>query len=306
VPKRWRSSTRNIGEGEERDFSPVGPINFQRSILAQTSQPGSTARRPLAVWNTVPDFSPSEIALFERDGFVIVRSLGDRQLCERMKSLAQRHLAQAVQPVEYEAQTKYPGSPASLDAPGGRTVRRLLQAYARDPVFGDWATSHAIGEQLRPLLGPQVELSQAHHNCVMTKNPAFSSATSWHQDIRYWSFEKPDLVSTWLALGQEHEENGCLLLIPGSHRIEFQRKQFDDALFLREDVEKNREILRGRAAAELDAGDVLFFHGRLLHAAGRNRTGLTKFAAVFTYHTAGNRPLPGTRSASLPEIPLRA
>jgi phytanoyl-CoA hydroxylase len=250
--------------------------------------------------------SHEQLAAFDRDGFVIVRGLADRQLCERMKSIAQRHLAQDVQSVEYEAQTRYPGSPASLDAPGGRTARRLLQAYARDPLFADWATSRAIGDRLRPLLGPQVELSQAHHNCVMTKNPAFSSLTSWHQDIRYWSFEKSELISAWLALGQEHEENGCLLLVPGSHQIEFRREQFDDALFLREDLEENRRILRGRLAAELDEGDVLFFHCRLLHAAGRNRTGLTKFAAVFTYHSAGNRPLGGTRSASLPEIPLRA
>lgn len=251
-------------------------------------------------------FSPSEVEYFERNGFVVVRGLADRQLCERMKSLAQRHLTQDVQPVEYEAQTKYPGSPASLDAPGGRTVRRLLQACARDPLFADWATSRSIGDRLRPLLGPQVGLSQAHHNCVMTKNPAFSSATSWHQDIRYWSFQKPVLISTWLALGQEHEENGCLLLVPGSHRIEFRREQFDDALFLREDLEENHEILQGRVAAELDDGDVLFFHCRLLHAAGKNRTGLTKFAAVFTYHSTGNRPLPDTRSASLPGIPLLA
>jgi len=251
-------------------------------------------------------FSPSEVEYFERNGFVIARNLAAHELCKRMTSLAQRHLAQDVQPVEYEAQTKYPGSPVSLEAPGGRTVRRLLQACARDPLFGAWATSRAIGDRLRPLLGPQFELSQAHHNCVMTKNPAFSSATAWHQDIRYWSFEKPELISAWLALGQEHEENGCLLLVPGSHRIEFRRDQFDDALFLREDLEENRRILKGRFAAELDEGDVLFFHCRLLHAAGRNRTGLTKFAAVFTYHSAGNQPLAGTRSASLPEIALRA
>ncbi len=249
-------------------------------------------------------FSPPQLDQFTRDGFVIVRGLAGRQLCERMKPLAQRHLAQDVQPVEYEAQTKYPGSPASLDAPGGRTVRRLLQAYGRDPLFGDWATSRVIGDRLRPLLGPQIALSQAHHNCVMTKSPAFSSATAWHQDIRYWSFERPELISAWLALGQEHEENGCLLLVPGSHRIEFRRDQFDDALFLREDLEENRRILKGRVAAELDEGDVLFFHCRLLHAAGRNRTGLTKFAAVFTYHSAGNLPLAGTRSASLPSIAL--
>ncbi|MGH8865242.1 MAG: phytanoyl-CoA dioxygenase family protein [Burkholderiales bacterium] len=251
-------------------------------------------------------FSAQQIAAFDRNGFVIVNNIAAHELCERMKALAMRHLGEEIGPLEYEAQLKYPGSPASLGARGGRTVRRLLQAFSRDDLFREWAVAPEIVGRMRQLLGPRVVLSQSHHNCVMTKNPAFSSATFWHQDIRYWSFEEPELISAWLALGQEHEENGCLLLVPGSHRIEFRREQFDDALFLREDLEENRRILRGRVTAELDAGDVLFFHCRLLHAAGRNRTGLTKFAAVFTYHDPGNRPLPGTRSASLPEIPLKA
>ena len=215
------------------------------------------------------------------------------------------HLAAQIQPLEYEAQVRYPGAPASLQAPGGRTVRRLLQACARDKLYKDWATSPELAVRLRQLLDPDLELSQAHHNCIMTKNPAFSSATGWHQDIRYWSFEQPELVSVWLALGPEHEENGCLRLVPGSHRMHFRREQYDDDRFFRADIEENSGILQSKVAAELDEGDVLFFHCRLLHAAARNRTDLTKFAAVFTYHSAHNPPLRGTRSASLPEISLR-
>ena len=254
------------------------------------------------VSNAVPVFTPTEVEYFERNGFVIVRSLAARERCERMKAVAQRHLAAEVGPLEYEAQVKYPGAPASLEAPGGRTVRRLLQAYARDSLFREWATSPEMSARLRQLLGPDVELSQAHHNCVMTKNLAFSSATGWHQDIRYWSFQKPELVSVWLALGPEHEENGCLWLVPGSHRMEFRGEQYDDDRFFHADIAGNRNILQSRVAAELDEGDVLFFHCRMLHSAGQNRTALTKFAAVFTYHATDNHPLPGTRSASLPDI----
>jgi len=249
-------------------------------------------------------FSQADLSQFGRDGFVIVRGMAGRDLCERMKALARRHLAAGTQPLEYEAQVKYPGAPASLEAPGGKTVRRLLQACARDSLYRDWATSPQVAGRLHQLLGDQVELSQSHHNCIMTKNPAFSSATGWHQDIRYWLFERPELVSVWLALGTEHEENGCLWLVPGSHRMAFGPKQHDESLFLRKDHEQNRSILGKKIAAELDEGDVLFFHCRTLHAAGRNRTDLTKYAAVFTYHAADNRPLPGTRSASLPEVPL--
>ena len=37
----------------------------------------------------------------------------------------------------------------------------------------------------------------------MTKAKTYSSATLWHQDNRYWSFEEENLISVWLALGDE-------------------------------------------------------------------------------------------------------
>lgn len=250
------------------------------------------------------EFSAGELAQFRRDGYLIVRGLAAAELCERMRRRAQEHLAAGTAPLEYEAEVKYPGAPASLDAPGGRTVRRLLQAYARDPLFRDWAASPAIARRLGQLLGPRVELSQSHHNCIMTKDAGYSSITSWHRDIRYWSFEKPELVSVWLALGREHYKNGCLLLLPGSHAMEFRPDQLDAAQFLRPEPDENRELLRTQLAAELEPGDVLFFHCRLFHAADHNQSADTKYSLVFTYHAAGNRPVPGTRSAALPGVTL--
>jgi phytanoyl-CoA hydroxylase len=249
-------------------------------------------------------FSAAEVEQFDRDGYVVVRGLAARDECATIKAVAERDLAAQKPPVEYEADTKYPGAPVSLGAPGGRTVRRLLQACARDPAIAHWATQPALAARLRQLLGARVELSQAHHNCVMTKNPSHSSITSWHQDIRYWSFERPELVSVWLALGREYFENGCLLVLPGSHKMNFTPDQLDQALFLRPDVEANKPLIRTQRRVELDTGDVLFFHCRTFHAAGHNQTADTKFSLVFTYHVASNRPLPGTRSASLPDLPL--
>jgi phytanoyl-CoA hydroxylase len=247
-------------------------------------------------------FSAEDVAQFRRDGFVVLRGLAAPALCDQLRLLARENLAARRAPLEYEADVNYPGAPAGLDAPGGRTVRRLLQAYARDPLFRQWATSPAIGARLQQLLGPRVALSQAHHNCIMTKDPRYSSSTGWHRDIRYWSFENSELVSVWLALSREHEKNGCLLLLPGTHTMAFCPEQLDASQFLRGDFDENRALLRTQIAAELDAGDVLFFHSRLFHAAGKNVTADTKYSLVFTYHAADNRPLAGTRSASLPEV----
>jgi phytanoyl-CoA hydroxylase len=249
-------------------------------------------------------FTPQQVAQFSRDGYQIVRGLVPAEACARMRASAERDLAAAVPPVEYEADTQYPGAPPSLDAPGGRTVRRLLQAYVRDAAFREWATAAPIVERLKQLLGPQIALSQAHHNCVMTKDPAYSSLTSWHRDIRYWSFERPELVSVWLALGEERRDNGCLLLLPGSHAMDFDATRLDEAQFLRTDHAENAALLETQVYAELQPGDVLFFHCRLFHAAGSNRAARTKFSAVFTYRALDNPPLPGSRSAGLPDVIL--
>lgn len=249
-------------------------------------------------------FSPAEAAAFGRDGYVIARGATPAAVCGQLRALAERDLAGAVQPLEYEADVKYPGAPVSRDAPGGYTVRRLLQAYARDPAFARWATSPPLASRLRQLIGHDVLLAQAHHNCVMTKNPSYSSVTHWHRDIRYWAFAREELVSVWLALGRETVANGCLLVLPGTHRMEFRDDQLDAAKFLRADLPENQPLLRTQVAVELDPGDVLFFHCRLLHAAGDNRTAQTKFSLVFTYRAADNPPVAGTRSAALPDVPL--
>ena len=246
----------------------------------------------------------SDVERFRDEGYVIVRGVAGAEVRARMLSVAHEHLASRLAPLEYEADLRYPGAPRSKDAPGGRTVRRLLQAYARDAVFRDWATSVTLKACLEPLLGRDIALSQAHHNCIMTKRPRYSSLTGWHQDIRYWAFERPELVSVWLALGEERRENGCLLLLPRTHRMDFAAERLDEAKFLRTDLADNHSIIATETAAELDPGDVLFFHCRLFHAAGNNRTQATKYSLVCTYRAADNRPLPNTRSASLPDISL--
>ena len=174
---------------------------------------------------------------FEKDGFLVVRDLASSALCTRLQSAVADALDPLQGPAEFEAEVGYRGSPASRDAPGGNTPRRLLNAYSRDPVFREWSCGEAVRSRLQQLMGTTgLALSQCHHNCVMTKQPGFSSETMWHQDIRYWSFDKPELVSVWLALGSERENNGGLWVIPGSHQLELDRGRLDADLFLRREL----------------------------------------------------------------------
>jgi phytanoyl-CoA hydroxylase len=239
---------------------------------------------------------------FKKNGYLVLPGFSNTQFCESVVAFAKSELERQAMPIEFEADTQYPGAPLSRSAEGGATARRLLMASARDPMLLDWATSGALNGILHQLLGQDVLLSQAHHNCIMTKQPAFSSITGWHRDSRYWNFARPDLVSAWLALGDEQPENGCLLVLPGSHRWAIDADQLDASQFLRADLAENKSLLDQTTAVPLRQGDLLLFHSNLFHAAGRNTTGSTKFSMVFTYRSGDNPPKPGSRSALKDEI----
>jgi phytanoyl-CoA hydroxylase len=249
-------------------------------------------------------FSELEREQFARDGYIIVRQLVGKPLIAQMLDVTRDGLAREIAPLEYEADLHYPGAPRSLEAEGGHTVRRLKQAISRDFCFTEWVTSPSLAGRLHQLLGPRLVMPMAHHNCIMTKQPRYSSDTGWHQDIRYWSFQRPELVSVWLALTPENEHNGCLYVIPGTHRLKLDPRRYDEASFLRPDLPENQALMEKAVRAELEPGDGLFFHALTFHAASRNKSDATKMSVVFTFRPADNQPLAGSRSASLPELLL--
>ena len=238
------------------------------------------------------------------EGYVVVPRFVPPEGLTKLNQAARAELTARADPLEYEADLRYPGAPASRTAAGGETVRRLLDAYARHPVFAQWGTAEALREWMEAYFGEGALMSRVHHNCMMTKHPLYGSLTGWHRDIRYWSFEREDLVSVWLALGEEREENGALWLVPGSHKMVFGSDRFDASKFFRADLVDNAQIIRTAESPRLAAGDAVFFHCNTLHSAGKNLSDSVKFSLVYTYYGRSNAPKPGTRSASKPPVEL--
>lgn len=248
--------------------------------------------------------SPVQIDAFRQQGFLLLKGFVADAACDAMLAVSREHVQHAVAPLEYEAEVGYAGAPASLDAPGGRTARRLRAAWQRDDHFRAWASDARLVAALHQLFGESVFVTLAHHNCVMTKHPTFGTATGWHRDIRYWSFPRNELISVWLALGPEHAGNGGLRFIPGSHLLQLQPGQMDELDFLRPEVDTNKALFAQGVDLSLDKGDVVLFHSGLFHAAGKNNSDQLKTSVVFAYHGQSNPPVVGTRSAAQPDIAL--
>ena len=207
--------------------------------------------------------------------------------------------------IEYEADLGYPGAPPNRESQGGNTTRRFLLAHQRHDLFRSIAFDRNLARVLRLFTNRHdLVFTPNHHNCVMTKHPGYSSTTYWHQDIRYWHFQKSDLVTMWLALTSETAVNGALKVIPRSHHLIATDYDLDEKGFLVADSDKNQELTETAEQMTLSPGDALFFHSRMFHGANKNTSQDTKLSLVMTFHTSDNQPIANTRSATFPEIPL--
>jgi len=244
-----------------------------------------------------------EIQQFDQQGYLIKRQLIDLALLNDLRNQVKIQLQLRLPPFELEAEVGYPKAPESVEAEGGQTIRRLLLAYSRDASFREWAKNKVVKSILQQLLNSeQIFLVQSHHNCIMTKQPQYSSKTGWHRDIRYWKFSDDLLINSWLSMGDENNANGCLKVLPGTHSVKVNKEMVDKELFLNNKNPQAKKWLNSAVDVELAAGDVLFFHAGLFHAANENKTNQAKFSLVNSYHGVDNKPLKNSKSITYEEI----
>jgi len=256
------------------------------------------------------ELTNEQCAEFEKKGYLLLRGFAEKGRCDTILDIARAHLKHRVPPLETETEYRDKSREERVSVSDGHaerrekhlTVRRLRQVYARDIIFRQWMEDAEIRPVLTQLLGETPVLTMAHHNSIMTKMPYSSTETPWHQDIRYWSFESDNLISVWLALGEENSENGALEFIPGSHRIAIAPHRFDEKEYLLETLPENQALIDTRERLSLQQGDLVLFHSRLLHRANRNSSDTPKISFVYTVHGSSNAPLPGTRSSRIPEV----
>lgn len=193
---------------------------------------------------------------------------------------------------------------ASVDAtaPAERRVSKIFRLHRERP-FREFIESEAILSLGRSLLGPRLDcfLSQ-----FIFKNPA-AWGQPWHQDSFYFPFDRAPQVGLWLAVTGATLENGCLWVLPGSHREPIHEHVPDrrpDANFgyveiVDHDFGEERPVT-------MAPGDLLVFHSHLMHRSKDNRSDGLRAAMV--YHLAehgtrdlGKRPSPVNDWMRLPD-----
>jgi len=245
------------------------------------------------------ELNQEQLEQFRENGFLLIRGFYDAKKCDAIRDIAKVHLKYAIEPIETEYEY------IRIDKEEYKqSIRRLRQVYDRDILFKNWMRDSDIKPILEQVLDEEPVLVTAHHNSIMTKLPKTSTNTEWHRDKRYWHYDSDNLVSVWLALGDEDKDNGVLEFIPKSHKMDLGEESFDEKSFFRADYECNKELVDTTVSFNLSKGDIVLFHAQLLHRADENITSEAKISFVYTVKGKSVNAIKGTRSAEFKEIEL--
>ncbi len=121
-----------------------------------------------------------------------------------------------------------------------------------------------IASVLTELLGPNVKAMQS----MLFVKQAGKPGQAWHQDEFYIPTRDRSLVGAWIALDDATVENGGLWIIPGSHQagvIYPMRRHDDDRFDGAPEAYDFPHVETEALPVEVKRGDVVFFHGYVLH-----------------------------------------
>jgi ectoine hydroxylase-related dioxygenase (phytanoyl-CoA dioxygenase family) len=198
---------------------------------------------------------------YERDGFLLVRNLFT---AEEVEALREHYMALRVAGA-------YPGDTAGVDIGSADPLKRfprMIHMHRWDETSLQWMIDSRLDEVMTALHGRSPYAVQT----MLYFKPPGARGQALHQDQFYLKVEPGTCIAAWLSLDPADEENGCLEVIPGSHRLPVLCTEKADTTVSFTDVTVPVPEGTKPAPVKMSAGDVLFFHGSLIHGSYPNRT----------------------------------
>ena len=125
-----------------------------------------------------------------------------------------------------------------------------------DTTFLNYARNPDILDMVAQILGDDIAI----WNSSFFGKPAHDGKrVPWHQDGRYWPIRPLASCSVWIAIDDSNTENGCLRIIPGSHKS---RKLFKHENNPSDDLVLSLELL-GSEFDESKAVDIVLESGQI-------------------------------------------
>lgn len=206
--------------------------------------------------------SPAQLAAYHAEGYHLHRApLFAPARQARLAAIFEEHLA----------------------SKGARLSDELDTPHFRDPRLLEFLLADEVLDLVEPILGPDIALWSSHFIC---KEAHTGRATPWHEDSSYWKSRVDgfnQIVTVWLAIDRSTKENGCMRVIPGTHRNGFsQYEEVDGAS--NTFTTQVKDVAEDRAVYfELEQGHCSLHDSRIIHGAAANTSPLRRCGYTMRY-----------------------
>lgn len=153
------------------------------------------------------------------------------------------------------------------------------------------STNSRLLDAIECIIGPNILLLKS---TILIKLPGDRKFASWHQDSAYAPFHSDDILTVWLAITDYTPENGCLRIIPGSHKRPNRHHVMTNnennilsrgqMIILSASEKKNAENIL------LETGDASIHHLSLVHASKPNESSDTRLSLGLIFLAPSVRP----------------
>lgn len=159
---------------------------------------------------------------------------------------------------------------------------RVMHPHRYDDQARAWMVDEGIMDVLAALFGEEPLAAQAMY---YFKAPG-SRGQSLHQDQFYLQVTPGTCIAAWIALDRVDHENGGLMVVPHTHDASIDCSKVGRPGSY--NGGPSIPIPDGKRAivADMEAGDVLFFNGSLIHGSGPNRS-TDRWRRAFIGHYVG-------------------
>jgi ectoine hydroxylase-related dioxygenase (phytanoyl-CoA dioxygenase family) len=211
--------------------------------------------------DTKHTLAPRQVKQYERDGFLF-----------------------PIPVLSAEEVLQYRAALEELEAQLGNKLKpvQVVQPHLHFRWAYDLATHPAVLDVVEAIIGPNILV---HTTSIFCKYPYDPAYISWHQDGYYWRLSAPRLVSAWIALSDSHPENGCMRVLPGTHRQRLAHCEHrHDANLLTSGLTVAGDIDQTAAVdLVLRAGEMSLHHVQIVHGSEANRSASKRIGFAIRY-----------------------
>ena len=268
---------KDIDQQSKKDFSKKVNEQAGRTSIREVDKTQYMTEDQKQSWNN--------------SGYILIPNFVNKKFCDDMNNEV-REIIKSIIPEDSAFSHAYAGEghiairemkPSDNAKTIEDEISKLFRIHSKG-IFNSFIKNEKLINLLEDILGPDIDcfLSQ-----FIFKNPG-AWGQPWHQDSSYFPFDKEPQVAAWLATSEATLENGCLVVLPGSHQehlhehLPDERKGSNYGYTEIKDHDFSHET-----PMTLNTGDLLLFHSFLMHKSFDNKSNSRRTAMVYHFAETG-------------------